>query len=1012
MKQKSSRRNLRMGTGVSRKFLVFALNAFLIVGVHLNASASMDASMPENQLSTTNQQKKLTGKITDETGMPIPGVSVVVKGSTQGTITNIDGIYEINVEEGDVLLFSFVGFVSQEVPVAGLTALDVTMKEDVKGLDEVVVVGYGTQKKTEITSSVAKVSAENFNQGFAANPLQVVEGKVAGLQIVRSSGTDPNAEPAILLRGQSTLGANTSPLVIIDGVSGGDLNTVAPEDIASVDVLKDGSAAAIYGTRGSNGVIIITTKKGTQGALNVEYSGYVSAERINKRPDIMNADEYRQLANKLDKEIVDGGVSIDWYDALVQKPVSHVHNLSFSGGTEKLSYRASLNYRNLEGVVINTGQEYINGRINVTHQGFDDRLKVNLNIAHSIIERNYADQGSDFIYSDDIPEYDVFTGAVTANPTLPIYDENGKFTVFSGFGEANPVAKLEQELRDGSLRKTVSSLRINYDLFSGLNVGAFGAYEVKSNYDRAYQGIDSPSSILNGRQGFARQYYNDTQKRLLEFTLDYKKIINEVHSIGVLGGYSYEDNENAWFYAENSNFLTDITSYNHLNAGTFLVEGKAGMDSYKYKDRLVAFFGRFTYSYMGKYLLSATYRREGSSRFGENNKWGNFPAVSLGWRISEEGFMQSQEFVNNLKLRLGYGETGNIVYLPYLSLDVVKATGELVEYNGMMIPQYSQFRNANPDLGWETKKELNIGLDFGFLQNRISGSLDAYQRKTESMLWQLNVPVPPYNYPLMWANIGEIKNEGIELALNSQIINNTDLKVGLDLTFSYNQNEIVSLENKYSDANYIDYEDLPSPGNMGPIFRYEAGRPIGAFYGYKFVEIDENGKWVVEDVNNNGERDDEDRQFLGNGNPKYNFSFAPKVQYKGFDFSMNFRGALGFDLLHSNRLYMESPKAFPINLFRSAMDTPLNDDPLYSDYFLEKGDYLKLDNITLGYTLPQGVLGGLKYARIYASALNVATFTDYTGLDPEVSLGSRGGYDRRGYYPRTTTYTFGLNVKF
>lgn len=1017
MKKKSSWRFLHCGITLSQGSRNLSIGMILLMFFSLNVYAiSNDSDLAAASAvysSAINQQKKLTGKVVDETGQPIPGVSILVKGTDQGTITNVEGVYEItNLSEEAVLVFSFVGFVNQEVLVSGQSTLDIILIEEMKGLDEVIVVGYGTQKKTEVTSSIAKVSAEDFNQGFAANPLQIVEGKVAGLQIVRSSGTDPNAEPAILLRGQSTLGANTSPLVIIDGVSGGDLSTVAPEDIASIDVLKDGSAAAIYGTRGTNGVIIITTKKGTQGALNVEYSGYVSTEKVNKRPEILSADEYRQFAQSTGKSIVDGGANTDWYDALLAKPVSHVHNLSFSGGSKNLSYRASLNYRNLEGIVLNTGQEYMNGRINISHSGFDDRLKVNLNLSHSIIERNYADTGSDFVYNEDVPQYDVFTTAVTANPTLPIYDANGDYTVFTGFGESNPVSTIEQEYREGSLKKTVASLRANYDLFQGLNVGVFGAIENKSNYDRAFQGVESPTSIIQGRQGYARQYYSEDQKRLFDFTVDYKKILNDIHSFGLLGGYSYEDNERAWFYADNANFLTDQSSYNDLEAGTWLKEGKAGMDSYKQKDRLVAFFGRATYSYLGKYLLSATYRREGSSRFGKDQKWGNFSAVSAGWRISEESFMQNQDFVNNLKLRIGYGETGNIVAYPYLSLDVVESTGDIIEYGGKFYPLYSRERNANPNLAWETKKELNMGVDFGFLKNRIAGSLDVYQRKTESMLWELDVPVPPYSFPNMWANIGEIKNNGIELALNTEIVKTGDLRVGLDLTFSYNENEIVSLDNPFSESNYINYEGLPSPGNMGDVFRYEAGQPIGSFYGYKFVEIDADGKWVVEDTNGDGERDDKDRQFIGNGNPKYNFSFSPTVQFKGFDFSMNFRGAMGFELLHANRLYMETPNAFPVNLFKTVLDTPVKDDPLYSDYFLEKGDYLKLDNITLGYTLPSGWLGGIKDARLYASALNVATFTDYTGLDPEVGLGSRGGYDRRGYYPSTTTYTFGLNVKF
>ncbi len=1022
MKQKSSWSLLHCGSFRSQKLKSRSIGLILLMFIALNVSAEINGSNAVTASAdfseSVMQQKKLTGKVVDETGEPIPGVSILIKGTDRGTITNIDGVYEIsNVEENTVLVFSFVGFVNQEVLVTGQSTLDIVLVEDVQGLDEVVVVGYGTQKKTEVTSSVAKVSAADFNQGFAANPLQAVEGKVAGLQIIRPAGNDPNGSFNIRLRGQGTLAAGASPLIVIDGVSGGDLNTVAPEDIESINVLKDGSAAAIYGTRGSNGVILITTKGGKEGKLQVDYSGYVSTERAYNVPEMMNAKQYLEMgalikAEDPNKSFSDLGSDEDYLSGLIAKPVTQVHNLSFSGGTEKLSYRASVNYRDVEGIMINSGKESLNARIGVMHKGFDDRLMVNAILSTTFEEGNYADKK----YNGTANDYRDTEMATRINPTRPIIDEDGMYTKPTGFRAYNPIAKREQEMQSGLGRKVVASLRSTYELIDGLTVGAFGAYHFNSVYDRNYQEIVSPTSIAEVRNGNAFQYHFDDTKKMYDLTLDYKKVLGDVHSLGVLLGHTYEYHEFSSFNASNSNFLTDDLGAYGLAAGTYLVEGKAKMGSYRDSDRLSAFFGRLTYAYAGKYLFSATVRHEGSSRFGANNKWANFPAASVGWRITEESFMDNFQVVNNLKLRVGYGVTGNIIQSNYLSRESLQFDNSFIDYAGTKIPVYASTYNSNPDLGWEIKSEINAGVDFGMLNNRITGSFDYYHRTTTDMLWYLSVQVPPKKFNKTWTNVGEMTNQGIELALQNSIIKTGDLSVSLDLTFSYNKNELVNLENEVADLNYVDYGGLSEVGGVGSIYRHEAGQPIGSFYGYKFSRLDETGKWlfIARDGSeaNLDDVEQDDKVFLGNGNPEYNFSLTPRVNYKGLDFSIHFRGAAGFDIVNEKNVYLNNPHFYPSNLLTSAIDSPLRDRPAFSDYYLEKGDYLKIDNITLGYTLPEKFRVGFSHMRLYATVQNLHTFTGYSGIDPEVQIGTNGGHDGWGFYPRSTTYTFGLNVKF
>lgn len=950
-----------------------------------------------------NRERTVTGKVVDHTGIALPGVTIVIEGTTHGVISDINGSYAIEVGSGDNnLSFSFIGMKSKTISIKGLSSVNVEMEEDAINLSEVVAIGYGTQKKTEITSSISNISNEDFNKGFASNAMQALEGKVAGLQIIRASGTDPNSAPQIKLRGITSINGSSDPLIVVDGIPGGDLNSIAPEDIESFDVLRDGSAAAIYGTRGTNGVILITTKRGVAGKMNVEYSGYLSTEQITKYPDMLTPAEYRAFADYRGVAIEDGGVDTDWFEPLTRTPISQVHNLSFSGGTPQTQYRASINYRDNEGIVIGTGKEFFNGRMNVTHSGFDDKLKVQLNLSSTISESSFTDYGA-------------FEMAARLNPTQPIYNEEGSFYQPTGYGEINPLSMLEHVNRGEKSKTSTGSAKATLEIIKGLTISGFGAFDVRDKNGYFHESKESKGSIKDGYNGKAKRDAFFEYHKIFESTIEYKKMIAN-HSFNLLGGYSYQDNVYENFFAENSDFTTDAISYNNLGSGKYLTkevkDGVASLGSGKSSDKLISFFGRFQYGYLGKYLLSASVRREGSTKFGEDNKWGIFPAVSVGWRITEEAFMDNIEFLDDLKLRAGYGVTGNDGISPYQSISKYGA-GDKYILGKEYYTTWGASSNPNKDLKWETKTEINLGLDFQLLNGRLSGSVDVYNRKTKDLLYRITAQVPSYIHDNVLANLGEISNQGVELSLNATAIKTKDLKWNLSANFSKNKNELVSLSNNVYQFNAINYGGLPSPGNLGEAYRMEEGVAIGSFYGKVFEGFTPDGKWIFKEIDGKEGIAEGDKEFIGNGNPEYFANLTSTLNYKNFDLTLSFRGAFGFDILNLKEMYYGNPKWFPNNVLTSALNSPINDDPQYSDYFLEKGDYIKFDNLTLGYTLNKNTIKWAKSIRFYGSVLNIATITGYSGLDPELSAGgSQAGWDGRGFYPRTTTYTFGVNVKF
>ena len=955
------------------------------------------------------QQKTISGRITDTSGESLPGVNVVVKGTSIGTVSNLDGHYSIAIPNNEtILLFSFIGYVSQEIAVTGKQKIDLTMEEYMLQIEEVVVVGYGTQRKKDLTSSVASVKEDDFNKGAILNPLQLVEGKIAGLTITRTDGNDPNGGLGIQLRGVSTSTGVTSPLIIIDGVPGGDLSTLASQDIASMDVLKDGSAAAIYGTRGTNGVILVTTKKGQVGSAKVDFEAQMYTEIIAKRIESMSAEQYWQFAQDHNKTIIDLGADTNWFDELVKTPLSQMYNLSVSGGSDRFTYRASASYKNQDGIVsVPTTRETINGRVSLSQRNWGGKLKFDLNMAYSNLNTRYT-------------SYSAFEQTVCRNPTWPVYNPDGTFYSAPSTSEFdfNPVALLANLNRGSEFTRFNGDFRASLEIIPGLTASAMVAMQKNMELTHYYDPSTSETNYTTGVKGVAERKTDNLTNRTLETIIDYAKSFGN-HRFTLMAGYSYQDFMGEHYLARNMDFASDDFLWNNMGAGSYLKQGKAEIVSGKNSNKLIAFFGRVTYNYDDRYLLSASLRREGSSRFGDNHKWGLFPAVSLGWRLSNESFMQGIEWLSDLKIRAGYGVTGNQMSSNYISIARL-GSQQYIWHNDQWILSYAPSSNPNPDLKWEVKHETNFGFDFSALNDRIGMTFDVYQRKNSDLLYEVKAAVPSLIYDQIWANAGDMKSSGFELLVFGDPVRKKDLVWTVSASMSYNKSRLVKMSNdRYvSPAKYLEFGYLGAPGILGNTIRLEEGSEVGNFFGFHYIGLTPDGKWIFEDMDEDGVINEEtDQKIIGNGVPKYFAGLNTSLTYKRWDASLSLKGAFMFDILNAKEIYYANPFTFPSNnLMLSALDKHknLNDTPKYSDYYLEKGDYLKISSFTIGYTFNTGQIK--KYIdrlRLYVSADNLFTFTKYTGIDPELkSNGFDTGIDNRSFYPRTRMFTLGVNLSF
>ena len=967
---------------------------------------------------TALAQQKVTGKVKDSSGEPVIGASVVVKGNnTMGTITDFDGNFMLDVPAKSVLVISYIGYVTQEVPTAGKNSLEIVLKEDTKTLDEVVVIGYGTQRKGDVTSSVASVKADNFVKGAVKDVGQLIQGKVAGLAITNPNG-DPTGSTQIRLRGTNTIGgANTAPLVLIDGIPR-ELGTVAPEDVESVDVLKDGSAAAIYGTRGTNGVILITTKQAKGVDINqVEYNGYVSTSLIAKKLDMLNADEFRTLYPDQDH-----GADTDWIDEISRTPVSHVHNLSLMGGNSKTNYIANLNYASRQGIMKKSDFESFQGRIEVTHRMFDDKLKLKFGLFGKKNQMESTTSGGSF-------RGWVYGQATRRNPTDPVRNEDGTWNEnVSKFEYENPLALLYEA--EGNVKKT--QLRYNgnivYNPIKDLTLSAVFSY-IRDNMNRGYgETLNHISALRDGLAGWSSVGAYTKMEKLMELTAQYNKEIG-AHKFSVLGGYSYNETDFEELWIDNYGFQDDyFGGWHNIGIGSALKDGKANIGSKKTPTNLIGFFGRATYSFKNRYLLMGALRYEGASQlWGTDNAWGLFPSISVGWRITEEAFMKNQKIFDDLKLRVGYGVTGSQPKDPFLGVAMLKY-GSYAFVNGNWVQTIVPASNPNPDLKWEEKKETNIGLDFVSWGGRLSGSIDYYNRDVDGLIYEYGVPTPPNLYNKTMANGGTMRNRGVEVLVTVVPVQNKDFEWSTTGTFSLNSNKLISLSGSIfkSDYDYFNTGTVEYSGQVADSHRVQVGESIGNFYGFKVVDVDSEGRWIYED--RNGElvnykdftHAPEDKHVIGNGLPKWYAGWNNTLRYKNFDLNVTMRGAFGFQIINGGRMNYENVKNSRFeNRLKSVNDLVFGKhtlspevEPEFNSYYVEDGDYWKIDNITLGYSFGQ-VGKYIKSLRIYGSVLNALTITGYKGIDPEVSTdGLTPGYDTRDRYPSVRSFTFGVNVKF
>lgn len=1000
----------------SRAFV--KVSACVVLSAGCLPMATYAESVGAPVVETVLQQKAISGKVVDSKGESIIGANIMEKGTSNGTITDFDGNFSLNVSAKSVLQISYIGYKTQEIPVSQLKAgAVITLKEDTEVMDEVVVIGYGTQRKGDVTSAIASVKAEDFTVGKVGDAADLIKGKVAGLSIAKGSG-DPNATSAIRLRGVISVNGSTTPLILIDGVEG-DLSTVAPENIEAIDVLKDASAAAIYGTRGANGVILITTKTGKREAhTTASYSGYVSASQFGKKLDFMTAEDVR--AGKTN--FTDKGYDTDWLDAISRTGFTHNHNFNISGGTKQTTYSADFTYRKEDGVIMNTYAEDIRMRFDVSHWMLNDMLKVNLNM----VKKWHKNSATNATATD---QSNIYRQAIARNPTAPIYNEDGSYNEDFGVNYYyNPVGMLEERLGNYTYEETRAAGNITFEPIKGWQTNLMLATSRFGAHDKGYNTSDYYGNQLNQWTGYAYHTNSESFQNNLELTSKYDLNVGK-HRMNAMVGYSYQYYKYEQNYANNYNFPTDFFQWNNLGIGQALKEGKAGMGSSASENTLIGFFARVSYAYDNRYNLLVSVRREGSSKFGDNNKWGTFPSASLGWTISNEEFMKGITWLNNLKLRAGFGITGVIPNDPYISLTKYAYGSSYYYSDGKWLPGLSVSSNPNPDLRWEKSTEFNVGLDWSVLDNRLGGSIDVYNKKTTDLLFLYTVPTPPNLFNSTLANAGSVRNQGIEVAVNVVPVRTKDFEWKTVVTVSANKNKLLSLSNDMYESNsFKDSGGLGEPINIST-HRMEEGRALGEFYGLKSVGVSENGLFLIEkpdgevvEFSNDQLKNDEYRQYLGSGLPKVYLGWTNNLSYKNWDLSMQFTSQLGFKILNEPRAFYEN-NSIAYNRLKSVEEAPYggqytlssSQPQTFVSYYLEDGDFLKLTNLTIGYTFP--IKKNNKYikgVRAYLSGDNLFCITGYSGLDPELSnwYPTSAGIDARDKYPSIRSFTFGLNLTF
>jgi TonB-dependent starch-binding outer membrane protein SusC len=960
---------------------------------------------------------RITGSVAGDDGRPIPNAQIAVPGTRLGARTDSAGHFlMLNVPAGRRLVrVTSLGHRAQDstivVAAGATTTVEFRLPRVAALLDQVVVTGYGEQRRSEITSAISNVTSDQFNEGPARDAGSLIAGKVPGLSITTPSG-DPRRGTQISLRGVTTIQGDSIPLILIDGIPGS-FNTVAAPDIESISVLKDGSAAAIYGSRASNGVILITTKRHTGNKPTLRYEGYVSQQQIYKRPDFLTAADYRRLKSD-GYDFQDLGSSTDWQAAILRSPMSQQHNVSIGGGDVVTNYTGSLTYNNTQGIFLRSNDQEVTARGDVRHSMFDGKLDANV---------QFVNRTHDYFTG---PDYNwAWRQALIRNPTDQVQTDDGYWQERGTYMYQNPVGLIDEENgqyegRDMRLHGTVTARP-----FQALRLSLMTGTSRFSSLSGDATTFKHVNTTLNGENATASRSASSDVDRTLEGTGTYSNAFGR-NNVTLLGGYSYQDFVTEGFSAGNYEFPTDLFGYNSLGSGAALTEGKASVGSSKDSYKVIGFFSRLNYDWQNRYLLMGSVRYEGNSRFGAAHKWGVFPALSAAWRLSDEGFMRRLPFINDLKLRAGYGVTGIAPTSSYLSLTSYRYGAKFL-YNGAWVQGLAPARNPNPDLRWEEKHEFNTGLDFSAANSSLTGTVDVYRRETRNLLYNYTVPVPPYLFNNILANVGSMRNSGVEAELSYDVIRARDLRWTTSANWSKNDNRLLTLSNSTfkpsSDCFYPGYTGEPIQTSTHQVC---VGQQIGNFFGWKSVDIDTAGEWIVLNKDNQPipirKATPDDRQILGNGIPKQYAAWNNSVRYRNFDLDVNMRGAFKFQILNFMRMYYENPKITQYNMLRSAFDPvygkrTVNYDLSFVSYYIENGDYWEVDNVTLGYTIPQRLLGRLagtvSNARLYFTGRNLLTITGYKGMDPEVSTsGLAPADDNRDQYPTTRMFTFGTAISF
>ena len=963
------------------------------------------------------QTSRVSGKVTDASGAPVIAAGVFIVGSSAGTVTDLDGNYTIEISRGQVLSYQSVGYKTQSVTWEGQEVLNVMLQDDQNILDEVVVVGYGTMRKKEMTSAISHLAAKDLNQVTSLDTRMLLQGKVSGVSVTNTAVADPNQQGSIQIRGLSSRNAGTGPLYVIDGIPGGDMTNINPEDIESIDVLKDGAAAAICGTRGGNGVILVNLKKGARdGNLHASYSVSCTINQPKQELEMLTAEQYRSYRT-YNNPILDLGGDTDWFNAITQTGYQQKHTVSLSGGTEKSNYRLTADFRDARGVDLRSTRREYGARFSINHTTKGGLFTFTGSASPRMIDRNLS----------------VGFGSMKNNPTAPVYDKsqvNGFYHFPAGGSGVNNVEQAAETISSSEITLLEWNLSAQVNLLPLLaknhpNLSLTSRVVFSDRPTNKYSGTYSKStysSNLNSSvEGSAGRDYDLIRNNNFEWVNNFSARI-ATHNIRVMAGYSYSYGSSSGMSASNSRFDSDLTTFNDLASGIEASKsGVVGMDSYKSDHKLIAFFARVNYDWKERYLLSLSLRHEGSSRFGANHKWGNFPAVSAGWRISDESFLKNASWIDDLKLRYDFGITGNQDFDNYLSLSAFRSYG-WYEYEGQKFKVWGPSSNVNSDLRWEKGYNQNIGLDFSLFKYRLSGSLNYYNRRQVDLLGSYSVPQPPNLFGSIYANVGTMRNQGIEFDINVIPIRKGDFTLSLTIVGSTNDNIFESFSNDiYKGSSYYNVCTMDNPNNPGYLQRIEEGKRIGNYYTYRYAGVDKSGDWLVFDANDNvipiSDATEADKTVTGNGLPWFTGGLTANLTWKNFDMSLSLRGAAGFEIFNVHDFYY-GLQSMETNLLTSAYARNAHitkGKNVISDYFLEPGDYLKIDNVSLGYTWKPSYKY-LDRMRVFATAGNLYTLTAFTGIDPSVyevnglTPGTFGGSNY--YYPSVFQFIMGIQLSF